>query len=278
MIQPERPAPPSPWVMRPPRPSGGPAKRLRLFCLPYAGGSASIFRAWPARLPREVDVCAIQPPGRGNRLVERPCVRMDELLPPLVDAVLPLLDLPYALFGHSLGALVAFELARRLRSRTGTGPVLLVVSACRGPHLPDHAARIHGLPDDQFLARLAAVNGIPAEVLESRDLIDLLLPLLRADVEMAETYRFSAGAPLGCAISALWSEDDPYVSRADAEAWSAHTTADFSSHSFPGGHFFVHSAENALLDVVDSAIQPNLAASTGAQPGLNWGARSYSSR
>lgn len=258
MIQRERLAPPSPWVMRPLRRSGGPAKRLRLLCLPYAGGSASIFRAWPERLPRELDVCAIQPPGRGNRLAERPFVRLDDLLPPLVEAVLPLLDLPYALFGHSLGALVAFELARRLRARTGTRPAVLFVSGCRAPQLPDHAVHIHGLPDDEFLARLAAVNGIPAEVLESRDLLDLLLPLLRADVEAAETYRWRPGPPLGCAISSLWSEDDPYVTRTDSEAWGAHTTVDFSTHAFPGGHFFLHSAESALLDVIGRALRPHL--------------------
>jgi medium-chain acyl-[acyl-carrier-protein] hydrolase len=266
MFQRDRQAPATPWVMRRPRPATAPPARLRLFCLPYAGGSASIFRSWPQVLPREVDVCAVQPPGRGNRLGEAPFVRLDDLLPPLVDALLPLLDLPYAFFGHSLGALVALELARRLRARVGAQPAVLLVSACRAPQLPDHASPIHELPDDRFLARLAQVNGIPAEVLENRDLLDLLLPLLRADVEMAETYRWQPGAPLGCRITALGSEGDPFVPRADVDAWRVHTTGSFSARTLPGAHFFIHTAESELLEVISGELWPFLTVDRAGAP------------
>jgi medium-chain acyl-[acyl-carrier-protein] hydrolase len=255
----------SPWVMRLHGRAGGPARRLRLFCLPYAGGSASIFRAWPAALGDAVDVCPIQLPGRGNRLHEEPFTRMDDLLSALVEALLPLLDLPYAFFGHSLGALVGFELARRLRARVGTQPVLQLVSACRAPQVPARETPIHELPDHRFLARMGEVDGIPAEVLESAELMELLLPLLRADIELAETYRWRPDAPpLGCPISALGSEEDRFVTRDDVEAWRVHTTGAFAARFLPGGHFFIHAAEGALLDAVRADLRPHSARHSAA--------------
>ena len=213
--------------------------RLRLFCFPYAGAGAVIYRAWSEALPADVEVCPVQLPGRGTRLMERPFTRMSELVEALAPALAPLLDKPFAFFGHSLGALISFELARRIRGQYGMHPVRLFVSAGRAPQIPHCDSPIHSLPEKEFMGELRRLNGTPTELLDHEELMQIMLPLLRADFEMYETYLYSTEPPLNCPISAFGGRSDHRVGNRDLEAWQAQTTRSFSLRIFPGDHFFL---------------------------------------
>jgi medium-chain acyl-[acyl-carrier-protein] hydrolase len=242
---------PSPWtrIVRP-----RPAARLRLICLPWAGGGASGYRDWPAHLPDDVEVVAVQLPGRESRLGEPPVTSMEPLVAGLAAGVRGQLDRPFALFGHSMGALIAFELARRLRSM-GREPVRLLVSGARPPHLPSRRARDrHTLPDQEFVATVRELGGMPPEVLDSPDLLDLVLPALRGDFALVEGYAWRAGPALHCPISAFGGVEDDEVGRDDLAAWSRHTTGSFRRHLLPGGHFFVNSSRESLLQIVAAEV------------------------
>lgn len=168
---------------------------------------------------------------------------------PLVEALagaLPLADLPFAFFGHSLGALVAYELARALRRRGGPEPLALLLAGRRGPRRPPREEPIHALPDAEFMARLRELNGTPEEVLEHGELMQLLLPLLRADFALHETWELRPEEPLGMGISAFGGLADPEVTREDLEDWRGETRGRFRLRMLPGDHFFLHS-ERALL-------------------------------
>lgn len=216
-----------------------PEARLRLFCFPYAGAGALIFRTWPDGFPADVEVCSIQLPGRGTRLMERPFTQLSSLVEALAEALVPLLDKPFAFFGHSLGALVSFELARRIRGQYGVHPVRLFVSAGRAPQIPNRDAPLHTLPETEFLAELRRLNGTPGELLDHKELMEIMLPVLRADFAMFETYVYSTGAPLNCPISAFGGLQDRRVSKSDLEAWRIQTGVSFSLRMLPGDHFFL---------------------------------------
>ncbi|MFZ0658333.1 MAG: alpha/beta fold hydrolase [Candidatus Binataceae bacterium] len=217
----------------------GPELRLRLFCFPYAGAGALIYRTWAEALPSDVEVCPVQLPGRGARSMELPFTQLSPLLEALTPALAPLLDKPFAFFGHSLGALVSFELARRIGRDYGVSPVRLFVSASRAPQIPRRGSLIHNLPRDEFLAELRSLNGMPPELLDHREFMELMLPLLRADFAVYETYEYSTEPPLDCPISAFGGMQDRRVSNADLEGWHAQTKASFSLQMFQGDHFFL---------------------------------------
>jgi medium-chain acyl-[acyl-carrier-protein] hydrolase len=237
----------SAWVSSPdPRPDA----RLRLFCLPYAGAGASIFHSWPALVPPSVELCLIQLPGREGRLLEPACSELPVLVDRLGHAVRPWLDRPFAFFGHSMGALIAFELARALRNGTAPEPTHLFVSAHCAPHLPTRGRLLHRLTDSELMLRLRQLNGTPDEVLANVELMRLLLPTLRADCRLCETYEHSPGAPLACGVTALGGREDPAVSRAELEAWRSHTRGPFELQMLPGDHFYLHSARPRLLRLI----------------------------
>ncbi len=226
-----------------------PHARLRLYCLPYAGGSASIFRTWPESFPADIDVWPIQYPGRESRLREPPLKDLRTLVHALGQALMPVQDLPYALFGHSMGGLIAFELARWLAERS-TGPAHLFVSGARAPHSPGPDRPIHALPDAQFIEALRRLHGTPEPVLRSAVLMELFLPILRADFEAVETYRYMPGLPLSCPISAFGGRDDRRVSQQDLVAWEQQTRTHFQWRLLPGDHFFVRGAPQPLLQAI----------------------------
>lgn len=233
---------PSPWLpYRRPRDSA----TLRLFCIPFAGGTASVFRPWEALLPSWIELCAVQLPGREGRLAERPHDDLNTLLEELVFALEPYCEVPFAVFGHSFGALVACELTRRLSAR-GHVPVLVGVSARKPPCVPI-TKPVHGLPDGAFLKRLVSLNGIPAQVLESRELLEIVLPLVRADIRMSETFLDPNPSPLTCSLSAFGGVDDPSVRKAALFGWSRYTAAGFRVRMLPGDHFFLRTAAPALV-------------------------------
>jgi medium-chain acyl-[acyl-carrier-protein] hydrolase len=224
-----------------------PQARLRLFCFPYAGGAASVFRNWSDGLPADVEVCPIQFPGRGTRLMEPPFSQLPPLIEALAEALLPLLDKPFALFGHSLGSLVSFELARELRTKHQARPVRLFVSAGPAPQIPHRGLPIHDLPEKELSAKLLRLNGTPGELLDHKEFMDIVFPSLRADFALYETYRYSSGPPLNCPISTYGGLNDQEVKHNDLEAWRDQTSVSFSIRMFPGDHFFLKTTQSSLL-------------------------------
>ena len=220
---------------------------LRLFCFPYAGAGASIFRTWSDGLPADVEVCPVQFPGRGTRLTEAPFTHLSPLVQALARALVPLIDKPFAFFGHSLGALVSFELARQLRRQSGVLPVGLFVSADRAPQIPSRHRPIHALPEPEFLVELLHLNGTHQEVVEDPALMQIMIPVLRADLGVYQTYLYSAESPLECYISCFGGLQDTRVNRGDLEGWRDQTNASFSLRMFPGDHFFLKTTQPLLL-------------------------------
>jgi medium-chain acyl-[acyl-carrier-protein] hydrolase len=223
-----------------------PGARLRLFCLPYAGGGASAYRFWAADLP-DTEVCAVQLPGRESRLGERPCSEMAPLISTLADVLLPECDRPFALFGHSMGALLAFELARQLQAAGGPQPVHLLVSGHRAPHLPRTQPALHGLPVPELIEQLRRIGGTPEAVLQHRELMELLLPGLRADFALVDLYQWQPGQQLACPLSAFCGVTDALAGPGEMEGWGQHTEGRFRLHTYPGGHFYLHAERQTLL-------------------------------
>lgn len=227
-----------------------PRVRMRLLCFPYAGGAAHLFRQWPQRLPEDVGVCAVQPPGRGSRLREPPFTSLRELVAAAAPALRPFMDRPFAFYGHSMGALISYELARRLREEGRPGPSRLFVSGCRAPQLTDARDITHDLPDPEFVDELRRLGGTPAAVLDSAELLQIMLPLLRADFAATQTYKYSEGPPLGCPLTAIGGLEDEEVTRRHLVPWRELTTGAFSLYMLPGAHFFLHTSQAALLEIV----------------------------
>lgn len=232
------------WIVRP-RPRGH--VRLRLFCIAHAGGGASSFRGWGDVLPPDVEVCPVQLPGRENRVMEKPFDRVEPLVEALHAAMQPYMDLPYAIFGHSNGALIGFELARRARAAGTRMPEHLFASGRRAPHLPGRTRDVHALPEPELLEELKALGGIPDEVLAHPELRALIVPLLRADMALTETYDAGDAPPLPVRITGYAGAADPKVPVEDVEAWGRHTTEGFGMRTFPGGHFFVFDQRERVL-------------------------------
>jgi medium-chain acyl-[acyl-carrier-protein] hydrolase len=222
--------------------------------VPYAGGAASVYRDWGTRLRATVEVWAVQYPGREDRLAEAPYGDLSALVSDLATAIEPRLGTPYAFFGHSMGALVAFEACRTLRERRCPAPEVLIVSGQSAPDTERRRSSIHHLDDAEFLCGLREFGGLPDAMLTEPELIELLLPTLRADMRACETYEFAPGAPLDSPIRALTGVDDGHVAVEDVFRWQQHTTASFHCRQFPGGHFFIHSAQSEVLPAVAAAL------------------------
>ena len=222
---------------------------LKLFCFPYAGGTSLIYRDWAKFIPATIQVIAAELTGRGARLKEPPYASLPPLIDDLADFILPLLDRPFAFFGHSMGALIAFELSRHLRRRHNREPELLLVSGRRAPQLPNDEPPKYNLPDDEFKEELQRINGTPKEVLEHAELMELMIPLLRADFAVTQTYEYSDDAPLNCPIVTYGGLQDE-VTRDLLVPWQEQTYSSHALHMLPGGHFFIRSAQTLLLESI----------------------------
>lgn len=243
-----------------------PEARQRLFCLPYAGGNAGLFRNWNDWLAPDVEVVAIELPGRGVHLRRPALDSMDDLATQLLAVLRPLTDLPFGFFGHSLGALVAFELCRRLQSdASGPQPCHLFVSGMAPPHLPQLGPVLHALDDAAFVSALRTLEGTPEEVLASQELLHLLLPVLRADFRVAETYAPGANPRLDVAITAFGGLDDDGLAPQALDAWRELTSRRCVARLLPGRHFFIHEYEHLmaasiLRSLAEDGPRPLLAA------------------
>ena len=222
--------------------------KIRLIAAPYAGGSSTAFRTWRNYLPADVALYSVELPGRCNRFHEPFIQSMDGLLQQLEDAVAPHLDQPFALFGHSLGAAVMFEFARRLEKSAATRPIRLILSGQRAFHRPPPRPPIYDLGDDAFLAEIQRYGGTPHGLFEDEELRSMFLPLLRADFTLGETYVYHEGPPLETDLSAYGGLEDEEIDATDVKAWERYTSGRFNCRMFPGNHFFIHQHEALLVE------------------------------
>jgi medium-chain acyl-[acyl-carrier-protein] hydrolase len=205
-------------------------------------------------LPGSVEVCPVQIPGRETRFREPAFTRIPALTEALTEGLRPHLDRPFAFFGHSLGALVAFEVARRLRQDSGTEPVQLFVSGCAAPQAQVQDRPIHNLPADEFWKEVQGLNGTPREVLANEELRELLLPVLRADFALCETYALEPDSPLHCPVFALGGLGDDTVASQDLEGWRERTSGPFRLRMLPGDHFFLKTSQPLLLRILSEEL------------------------
>lgn len=228
------------------------APQVRLFCFPYSGGGASTYRTWHEELPPSVEVCPVQLPGRESRLKEPPFTRMLPLVKVLAEELRPFMEMPFAFFGHSLGGRLSYELAREVRTRYGLSPIRLFVSGAPAPQVAFPKVHVHHLPDAEIVRRIRDLGGTPESVLQHEELMSMLMPLIRADFALSETYEYTADTPLQCPISAFGGTDDPEVSRESLEAWQVQTCGPASVRIYPGGHFFLHDCRaDVLRDIAE---------------------------
>jgi len=233
-------------------PKPQPAARLRLFCLPFAGGSSNAFRNWTKYLPAALELGLVELPGRGTRLSESLRHSLPELIPEITNALAPWLDLPFVLFGHSMGSLLAFELNYYLRQHLTKSASHLFLSGRGAPHLQDTEPQIHQLAHDDFVAKIRAYNGTPKEVLEHRELMELMIPILRADFEICETYQFKPNGrlPFDQPLTIFGGLKDTSSPRPALEAWNRYTTSSFQVRMFPGDHFYLLDSEMLLIQTM----------------------------
>lgn len=214
-----------------------------------------MYRAWANAVPSEIELCSVQLPGRENRIAHKLINDWKPIVEAMVTELRPFMASPFAFFGYSMGALLSFELARALARVEASTPIHLHVAAYRAPQIASPAAPIHSLPTDEFTHQIRLLKGTPDEVLNNSELMDLMLPVLRADFAVCEAYQLEAGPPLACPITALGGLDDLLASRAYLEAWSLHTSGDFQIRMYPGGHFFFNVARDLLLSEVLQDLQ-----------------------
>lgn len=232
----------------------GSRARFRLFCFPYAGGGSGIFRGWVKQLQSTIEVVPALLPGRESRLREPAFTSIDALVDTLSREIVPYLDRPFAFFGHSMGAMIGFELAHRLRAERNLEPVHLFVSGRRAPQLAERDPVIHNLPEPEFIVEVQRLNGTPKEVLEHRELMEILLPMLRADFAVCASFNHVPGAPLSCSLTALGGITDETATREKIEGWCAETTGSCSVKMFEGDHFFINQQRDAILPLIEKTL------------------------
>ncbi|QTD96701.1 thioesterase II family protein [Streptomyces cyanogenus] len=231
-----------------------PEREIRLVCFPHAGGAATYYFAMSQQLDPRFEVTAVQYPGRQDRRTEPLVDSVPRLADQVADALAAVCeDGPFAFFGHSMGAVLAFEVARRLRDRGQAGPVRMFVSGRRAPSRV-REGRVHLRDDQGLLEELRAVGGTDHRVLGDPELLAAVLPVTRNDYRAVETYRWHGGAPLECPVTALVGDADPQTTVQDAEAWAGHTTGAFDLKVFQGGHFYLDAHRAAVCDAVSAAL------------------------
>jgi len=230
--------------------------RVRLFCLPYAGGSAASFRNWQTGFSRDIQVCPVELPGRGTRFTEPLHGELVPLARSISEGILPYMDRPFAIFGHSMGGRLGFEVCRDLEVRFAMRPLVFFASGANSPEIPE-ANPVHHLPDDQMVARLRALNQSRPGAFDHPELLQVLLPVLKADLRISETYVYEAGPPLVCPVVALGGDSDLETTREALEDWRRYAFS-FKLKMFPGDHFFINTAKSLVLRTIQEEIRSAL--------------------
>jgi len=239
----------TPWFLMYPKVKD----KIRIFCFPYAGGGASIYREWVKAFHDDIGVYPIQLPGRESRINEVLMSNMEDLVREISKEIQPFLDKPFIFFGHSLGAKIAYELAKDLRKKCNLEPLHLIISGSRAPQITE-CRPIHNLPKDEFIKELYRFSGTSEEVLKSKEIMKLFMPILRADFTLDESYIYSKDKPFKCRITAFGGTEDSEVSREEIEAWKLHTNNNFTIQMFKGGHFFLKPQKELLLQAISKII------------------------
>jgi surfactin synthase thioesterase subunit len=240
----------SPWLLRRP----GPRRALRLYCFSYAGGSPAGYLAWQAALDPEIEVCAVQLPGRGARFNEASCTELAQLVATLAAVIGDEAEQPFAFFGHSLGALIAFEVARALAAGGRAQPCHLFLSGCAAPRYRPARPAIHRFDDAALLRELADYNGTPPELLAHAELMALLLPAIRADFALVHDYAYRPARLLDLPLTVLAGDADRIGSSNEVTGWSEETRGPCRVRWFAGDHFFLHACTAQVLDCITNAL------------------------
>lgn len=226
--------------------------KVTLFCLPFAGGGASAYNQWIKMMKDTITVCPIQLPGREERIMEQPYEEMSVMLDDLERAVLSVIKGSYALWGHSMGGKIAYELEKRMEKRGYTAKCFFV-SGSRVPHIPEPDPIYH-LPDAEFKEKLGRFEGTPKEILDNQELLDFFLPMLRADFIMDETYYSDSFISLRCPIVSFGGESDREANVEEVKAWKTYTESDFDYRIFPGGHFYIREHESDVIQAISERL------------------------
>jgi medium-chain acyl-[acyl-carrier-protein] hydrolase len=229
--------------------------RIRLFCFPYAGAGSSLFYTWSNLLVPEIELYLVHLPGRDGRIREAPYRQLCPLIEQLTEDLIPYLDKPFAFFGHSMGSLISFEVARQLRRRNGPQPIHLFVSGRQPPHGSSTTPNMHHLPEKEFLETAQRYYGaLPEIILQDSELVSLFASMMRADVTMVETHEYEPEVPLDCGITAYGGLHDLSVTEDNLTEWREQTTAGFNLKMLPGEHFFIQSARAALIQDINNRL------------------------
>jgi medium-chain acyl-[acyl-carrier-protein] hydrolase len=232
-----------------------PHGNMRVFAFPYSGAGVSAYHQWAnAFHQQKIDFIGVQPPGRESRLREAPIQDLSLMVKHLVLAIKPLTDKPFVFFGHSLGALIAFELARALRKYKLPLPSHLFVSAFRSPELPNPNKALHQLDDEAFIAGIREYDNTPEDVLANQALMQMLLPMIRADFRMHENYQHRQEPPLPCSITVFKGSYDRFSRKEQMSSWQQHTIADFNEITYQGGHFFLSEHSDSMSKEIINAF------------------------
>ncbi len=240
------------------------APACRVFCFPYAGGAAAIYRGWQTALPRDAELLGVELPGRGIHFRSPPIASLEVLVHRLVDVVAPLMDVPAVFFGHSNGAMIGHALALELRRRGLPQPRAMLLSAKRPPHLESRDEQVHALPTARFIDKLRELNGTPPEILGNDELLAFFLPMLRADFALSETWRYEPCPPLRCDARLLGGDRDLDVSVEQLREWDRYFERPPPLDLLAGDHFFIHSARDGVLAVLRRVVRECIAATQTA--------------
>ncbi len=247
---------PTSWVSaHPPRSNH---RKASLLCFPFAGGGTVAFHPWKKLLHPDIALLLVQLPGREMRLREEPFRSLTPLIEALVSELIPWLKPPFAFYGHSMGALIVFEVTRMLRDMGAPIPSHLFVSSFRAPHLPDPDYMIAKLPENEFIEKLKQYDGIAPAILSNPELMEIFLPILKADFNILASYHYTQKEPLPCPITAFAGLSDPKVNKEQIEAWQDHTTGRFDSYFFPGGHFFMNGSQTEVLKLINRYLDQQI--------------------
>lgn len=235
------------WITIPyPKPNA----KIRLFCFPYAGGGASIYRLWGHDFPEDIEVCLVQLPGRETRINETSYTDIHQLVSDSAQEIIPFLDRPFVIFGYSMGAVIGYELTKHLEEFYNYSPIHLIVAAASAPHFVKKRELIHSLPDKKFINQLRQLNGTAEEILSNDELMQWLLPMIRADFQMVETYKCSGIVPLNCHLSVLGGNNDKWAVKESLFQWEDIPSKSFSVHFFEGDHFFLRNFEDDIKNLM----------------------------